>query len=708
MGEVIPALGKRDRNRKKLLPAGAPPTKKNKTTSSTIPTPTSLVEPPIAQNLSRPPFYCNTNTPTLSMGAVIQPAHMQIPIVAGTTRRDHSNSSFSWDTAANTTPADNAPQDNHGQPQTPTPPLPLPHSVLTPTDAATRSNGIPPPPQHPPVPAPVATSFNHTTSSSGSPLSGSDLQSGQAFSSSNPLTQDTSTRTCTRSTPSGPNADVTEGSTNPPLDQPPITLGSPIHTDSGHVLFPNPPLNSGRDLPTSPSLPHSCSRDVASTPGIDGIAQDAHAQAQGSPGLARAQLNSSSFSWGVDPPVTRTDTVLQSARTRTPIPGIARGDHSSSSFSWDTVNTVAVDKAPPPTNRNDPAPTGSPTLGAPHSSRGTDGMETEQLPPTRPPVNPDRGSFYWDNAPPSCNPGGVSMEEIIVSQSFHAQPLSCPPRSPPPGHGTDRMEAEQLLPTRPLANSDHGSFCWDNLPSTHSPGDDVRMEESPQPVHARPHTPSTSHTPPTHNVDMTETELLSPASTPMNIDRNSFYWDDSPPNHDPGEDTRMEENDSPQPFHARSIPRPSRGPLPDHGTNGRVELPVRPLANPDRGSFRWDNAPPTRNPGGDVPMEENTASQHAHARTHSASRDPSVPGRRTDRIEVEPPLHGPTPAGVARGSFNWENTHSALNPGGGQTPLPQPPRPPPSRDPRLQTWGTNVNRGSAPSKFCCDPLAIGA
>lgn len=212
------------------------------------------------------------------------------------------------------------------------------------------------------------------------------------------------------------------------------------------------------------------------------------------------------------------------------------------------------------------------------------------------------------------------------------------------------------------------------------------MEEAPpQFFHTGQRAPFTSHILPTRSADIMETGSLSSGSTLMSLD--------SP---------------VPSPFHARPLSPPFHS-LPPVPATDVMEVeqspPTRSLANPNNGSFCWDNIPPTHNPG-DMRMEEGPVSQPSRSPAHLPASDPSIPCRRNGRVGMRQDACGPT-----RGSFSWNNSSSALDPSGGHIPPPQTrssPHHPASRNPHLQTWGTNINAGPASGKTYYGSLEISA
>ena len=408
---MIPALGKRDRNRNKLLPTEAPPTKKNKTTHSTIPAPSTS-------------------------------AWVQTQIVPEISRGNPNSSSFSWNSTANTTPTGGTPDNNYGQLQTSAEhPLPLNpiHSTEVPSSAQ----------------SPAVTGLNHTPFSLKTSPTDSDIHPGGVCPSSNLQAPDTPTRMDANSNPSLPNTDAPRVEIDPLFGQP---LKSSTSTD--------------QDLPASPTLPRSsCSQDISHTPDASALIQDA--QAQATPRLKRRQLNNSSFSWDHNPPAP-TDSIFQPAPTQTSItPGIACKGHKSPSFSWDTtVDKTIADEDVFPTNHDDPVPvttSKSSTQDASDPDHGIDAMEVEQLPRALSVASLDYGSFCWDHVPLARDPGGdMQSGKNDISQSFHPRPPSPPQDFLPPDPAADAMDVEQLPATQPLANLNSGSFYWDGVSPTHN------------------------------------------------------------------------------------------------------------------------------------------------------------------------------------------------------------------------------------------------
>ena len=631
---MVAALGKRDRNRNKSLPTEAPPTKKNKITRPSTPTPGTS-------------------------------ARMQIQNVPGIPHGNRNSSSFSWDSVATTTPDDDTPNNNHGLPQTfaEHPPPPSPAHL----DEAVS------PAESPPVPPPLASGLNHTSFSLETPPLNLNVHPNGMPPSSSLQVPGTPTGMVTILNPPNPNIGTLGVSMNPSLGQPPVTLEPSTNLSLDNVLPRNDPAPKPDQDPLVSQTPFrsSYSQDVTCAPGA-GAAVD-HAQVQGAPRLKHPQLADSSFSWDHSLPTPSVDAFFQSPATKISVtPGIAHGGGGGSSNT--TMGGAIIDEVLFPVNTDDPAPTTtgrSPAGETSDSNHETDAMEVEQILHAGSLASLDCSSFRWDDVPLTRDPGSnARLDENDTSQPFRPRPPSPPQNSLPPGPAVDAMEVEQLPPARQLANLNGGSFCWGSVLPTRNPGGNVQMEGAPpQSLHTTQRASFTGDVPPVRSADAMEVESLSPASTLMNLDRGSFYWSSPPRTRGPGEDIHMEDGPAPPPAHARPLSPPRSLP------SGPMELErppaARPLANLNNDSFCWDNTLPTHNPG-TTHVEERPGSKPSHPPAHSIP-GPSNRGNPSSALD---PSDGHTPLPQTRSGM----------------------RPPVSQDPYTQTRGTNVNVAPAPGK----------
>lgn len=441
----------------------------------------------------------------------------------------------------------------------------------------------------------------------------------------------------------------------------------------------------GTPPPTQPPQPpHPFSPlKITSTPCVSTVMQDT--QIRGASELDDGRTDGSSFSWDTEP-TPSTNVALRSAQSQPPaIQGSAYKAHEGS-FSWDTTaNRVSF-----PTDHDDPAPVvirRSPKQDIPNPGHGTDAMEAEQFIPRRIVTNLASGSFCWDDR----NSGGdLQMNRDDSSQSFHPAPILPPQNSLPLDPVADAMEVEQLPFPQPLANLNNNSFCWEGASPTRG-STDVKMREGSFPQSSRTNlrAPSPGRPPSTSSADAMHTaRSLSPASTVVNLSRDSFHRDNTSQVCDPSEDIPMEESDGIQPLCPRPL-LPSQSPLPSSPAAGAMQVaqyhPTRPLANLPSGPSRWHDLTPKHNPGGTRPEG-------------CAVSGPSNS------------IRGPTLAVITHGSFDWGNLPSTLDSGNEHAPPPQTRLTPhrTSRNPRPQNWRINVNKGPVPGKACRDLLPIAA